>query len=86
MRPGEVEFHIEELILDGFGPCDGPAIGAAVEAELARLLGEGGLPQSLLRGGDVPRLAGGTFEVSTASGGHEIGAAVARSVYGGLKR
>lgn len=48
-----VRFHIERLILHGL-PLEegqGPAVQAAVETELARLLAEHGLPASVRQGG-----------------------------------
>jgi hypothetical protein len=85
MKRGNIELHIEELILHGFAPGDGHRIGAAVEAELTRLFVEQGVPPSLAQGGEMPRLDGGRFEVAPGSRAEVIGAQVARTVYGGLK-
>lgn len=81
-----LEVEIEELVLEGYPSADRRAIARAVERELASLLAERGLPASLERGGEVPHIDAGGFEASPQSGGEEIGAKVARSVYGGLKR
>ena len=85
MKPGNIELHIEELVLNGFGPVDRYRIGVAVEVELARLFAEQSVPPSLAQGGDIPRLDGGRFEVGPGSGAEEIGTHVARALYGGLK-
>ncbi|MBE9472852.1 MAG: hypothetical protein IMY75_12175, partial [Chloroflexi bacterium] len=77
--------HIEKLILHGFAPGDRPRIGAALTAELARILAEQGVPQSLAQSGDIPRLDGGRFEVGLGSGAEEIGTQVAQALYRGLK-
>ncbi len=81
-----VELHIEELVLHGFAPQDGHRIGAAVEAELARLFAEPGMPPSLANGGEIAHLDGGAFEAATGSGAEAIGGQVAQALYGGLSR
>ena len=77
-----IELHVEELVLHGFEHGDRHRIGHAVEQELGRLLTEGGMP--VARSGEVPSLDGGSFEAKPGSGVEEIGAQVARAVYGGL--
>ena len=49
MKPGNIELHIEELVLNGFGPVDRYRIGVAVEVELARLFAEQSVPPPSLR-------------------------------------
>ncbi|MBE9514414.1 MAG: hypothetical protein IMY83_05240 [Chloroflexi bacterium] len=79
-----IELHIEELVLHGFDSGDHYRIGAAVEAELARLFAEQGVPPSLMtQSGDVAHLDGGTFDVAPGSRGEAIGAQVAQALYGG---
>ena len=85
MRPGNIELHIEELVLHGFDPGDGRRIGSALEAELTRLLTEQGLPPSLARGAEIEHLRGERFEVTPDTAPEEIGGHVARAVYGGLR-
>jgi len=80
-----LELEIEELVLDGFPGADRDRIARAVHVELERLFAEGGVPASLEAGGDVARLDGGSFEAKSGSSSEEIGAQVARSLYGGLK-
>ena len=79
-----VELHIEELVLQGFPPDYRHRIGDAVEQELSRLFTERGLPPSLSRGGDIPHLDAGAFEMNTELRAHEVGARVARALYGGM--
>jgi hypothetical protein len=80
-----MEVEIEEIVLQGYPLADRRAVARAVERELARLFAERGLPPELAGGGDIPHIDAGGFEASPQSGGEEIGAQVARSVYGGLK-
>lgn len=81
-----VELHIEELVLHGFPPQDRYRIGAAVEAELARLFAEQGVPPPLAQGGEMSHLDGGSFEVALGSRAEAIGSQVAEALYGGLNR
>lgn len=84
MNPANVELQIEELVLHGFDPGDGPLIGGAVERTLGCLLAEGGVSPSLVENGGVPRVDGGSFELERGSDAQRIGDQVARIVYGGL--
>ena len=79
-----VELHIEELVLHGFPPDYRHRIGEGVEQELSRLFTEQGLPPSLARGGDIPRLDAGAFEMNPELGTDAVGARVARALYGGM--
>jgi hypothetical protein len=80
-----VELNIEELVLYGFPPGDQHGIGDAARHELSRLFAERGVPPSLTRGGDAPRLDAGSFEMSPGQTTETtIGARVARSVYEAL--
>lgn len=81
-----LEVEIDEIVLQGYPSADRRAIARAVEMELARLFAEGGLPASLFNGGEVPSIDAGRFEAAAEAGAENIGAQVARSVYGGLKR
>ena len=85
-RRHAVDLHIEELVLDGFNPGDRYRIGAAVEAELARLFAERGKAPSLARGGEMSSLDGGSFDVAPGAGPEGVGGQVAQAVYGGLNR
>lgn len=83
--PPNIELHIEELVLHGFAHGDRHEIGAAVKRELARLFAEQGIPSSLMNGGEMERLPGGSFTVAHGSKPEVIGTQVAQSVYGGMK-
>jgi hypothetical protein len=85
-RRHAVDLHIEELVLDGFNPGDRHRIGAAVEAELARLFAERGVSPSLAWGAELATLDGGSFDVAPGAGPEQVGGQVAQAVYGGLNR
>jgi len=79
-----LELEIEELVLDGFPAADRDRIARAVHVELERLFAENGVPASLEGGGNVAKIDGGSFEAAPDSGSEEIGAQVARALYGGM--
>jgi hypothetical protein len=80
--------RIERLVLDGVAvpPSGRAALCAAVEAELGRLLAEGGLGGRWSQGGAVPRLAGGAVAVPAGPDPALLGRRIAGAVYGGLVR
>jgi hypothetical protein len=82
----KIDLHIEELVLEGFAPDDRHRIGDAVERELASLLAERGLPPGLAQGAEIPRLDGGSFEMTWTATPEAMGGQVAGAVYGGLSR
>ncbi|HWK89971.1 MAG TPA: hypothetical protein VNP72_08240 [Longimicrobium sp.] len=82
----DVELHVDELVLHGFRPADRRAVGEAVRAELARLIGERGLPAGFRAADGAARLDGGSFRVSPGHRPADVGAAVARAVYGSAAR
>ncbi|WP_414569496.1 hypothetical protein [Nostoc sp. CCY 9925] len=84
MIPTNVELHIEELLLHGFAAKDRDRIGEIIQHELTRLLSEGGLPPSLVQGGEMTRLDGGGFQVAAGAKPEAIGVQIAQSIYGGL--
>ena len=86
MKPANVELYIEELVLDGFAPADRYRIGAALEHELTQLFSQGGVPPALTQSVEMERLDGGAFQVAPAARAETIGAQVAQTVYGELKR
>jgi hypothetical protein len=85
-RPSSIGLHIDELVLHGFAASDRHAIGAAVERELARLIGEQGLPPAIGQSGERWRLDGGAFNLAAGAPAQVIGTQVARAVYAGLVR
>ena len=78
--------HIEELILEGFPPGDRYRIAAAVEAELARVFAEQGIPPGLASRGGSPSLDGGSFNVADHARPEQIGAKIAQALHGGMSQ
>lgn len=81
-----IELHIDRLILDGIplAPAHRPLVQAAVEAELARLVAEGGISPMLQTGGALPRVPGGAIQLTNDNNPHALGQQIAQAVYGGL--
>ena len=87
LRPQpSVELHIEELVLHGFAPGDRYRMGEAVERELARLLGEEGIPISLRSESATDETRGATFNVPHNAKSPAIGQQVAQAVYQGFNQ
>ncbi|HEX6372417.1 MAG TPA: hypothetical protein VF006_26085 [Longimicrobium sp.] len=82
--PG-IRVHIGRLVLDGIdlGPADRPLVRAALEAELVRLLGEGGIGPDYASGGAAPRLRAPAV-VDAAADPASLGRQIANAVYGGI--
>ncbi len=80
-----LELHIGELVLQGFPGMDPELLGAAVQAELFRLLAEDGLPSRLARAGVVGAVDGGQFTLEASEDIRHLGARIARAVYEGLE-
>jgi hypothetical protein len=86
----KIHVHIERLVLDGLplGPGGGARVQAAVEAELARLLAqggaEGGVAEAWPAGGAVPDVPATAIRLAPGARPAEIGGEIARSVYGGI--
>jgi hypothetical protein len=79
--PPTVELHIEELVLGGFAAGDRFRIGDAVQAELARLITEGGVSGLARRSASIDRLDAGAFQVAAGAPADRVGPQVARKVY-----
>jgi len=84
----DLELHIDELVLHGFGAGDRSAIAQAVEQELARLLvtqfAVEGVPLSFAESAEHPRLDAGAFKVAQGANSEAIGSQIAQSVHQGL--
>ena len=80
-----VNLHIERLVLDGIDvePAHRPLLQAAVEAELGRLIAEGGAG-GLAAGGAVPSLRAGGFQMGGDGNPRQLGRQIAGAVYGGI--
>lgn len=84
----KVNLHVERLVLDGL-PLEragGPAVKAAVEAELSRLISEKGISSELMADGAVPSVSVDSIQISSGVSPAAIGKQIARSVYGGIGR
>jgi hypothetical protein len=87
LRPQpSIELHIEELVLQGFAPGDRYAIGDAVEHDLARLLGERGVPISLRSARATDEIRGATFNAAHNAEPSAIGRQIAQAVYQGFSQ
>ena len=77
-----INLHIERLVLDGLplSQRDGPAVQAAVEAELTRLLTEGGLSPDLLSGGALASVKANSINVEKESSPASLGQQIAGSL------
>ena len=81
-----VNVYIERLILDGInmGPGQGAKVKAAVEAELSRLLAEGGVESGLQSGGAFPNMPARPIRMSEEIHPTRLGQQIARTVYGSI--
>jgi hypothetical protein len=85
LRPQpSIELHIDELVLHGFAPAERYAMGDAVERELARLLGEQGVPSSLRSENETDEIRGATFNAAPNAKAPAIGRQIAKAVYQGF--
>ncbi len=83
-----IDLHIDNLILEGVAPGDRERVAASVRANLTRLLSERGLPGGATGAGEpavVDCVDAGVVRVRDA-GPAAVATAVARTIYGGLKR
>ena len=82
-----INLHIERLILDGLpiSRRDGSAVQAAVEAELTRLLSEGGLSPDLLSGAALPSIKANAINVEKESSPAALGQQIASSLGSALR-
>ena len=79
-----VELHIGELILRGLPYGQRDRVAAAVEAELKRLLEEGGLPPSLVAGGTLPQVRLDDLRLEIGAKPGAVGEQIAGSIYSSL--
>ncbi|RFM26935.1 hypothetical protein [Deminuibacter soli] len=80
----QVNLHIEELVLHGFAPHEAPYIGAAVEAALAGMLQQQGLPPELAMPAAIEALRAHTIQMAPGQSAAATGTQVAAAVMGGL--
>jgi len=81
-----IQLHIERLILQDvdIATNQGPALQAAVQAELTRLLSNGGMATELAKGAAVPRITATAMQFSKGNSPAQLGRQIAQSVYGGI--
>jgi hypothetical protein len=76
-----VELHIEELVLHGFAPGDRHRIADAVQAELARRLGEVPVDAQARR---IAHLDAGAFQLPPRAPAAAVGSQVAGALHTAL--
>ena len=81
-----IELRIEELVLYEFAATDRYVIGDLVERELARLLGEQGIPSSLRSENTADEIRGATFNAAHNAQPSAIGRQIAQAVYQGFSQ
>jgi hypothetical protein len=79
-----VELHIGELVLRGLPYGQRYRVAAAVEAELKRLLDEGGLSPSLAAGGTVPQVRVDDLRLAAGAKPDAVGEQIAGRIYTSL--
>ena len=80
-----IKLRIDRLILEGLpvSSTEVPAVRAAVESELARLLATHGLSHEP-QGGAIPQVRAGNLQLSAESSPAQLGKQIAQSVHGGI--
>ncbi|HYY96182.1 MAG TPA: hypothetical protein VE713_16875 [Pyrinomonadaceae bacterium] len=81
-----IRVHIEQLILDGIDvtPSDTPKLQAAVERELARLVGERGLAPEMRGGAALESARGGPVRLESTKTPAGLGRQLARAIHKGI--
>ena len=79
--PQSFEIDIEELVLHGLPPGDRYRIAGSAKQELERVFRDRGIPPSLVDGGEIARVDGGSFEVRPSSRAETIGRQIAQALY-----
>jgi hypothetical protein len=81
-----INVNIDRLILEGVSvpQAQRPLLQAAMEAELGRLMTEGGVGESWRSGGAVPSVPAAAIQLSADGNYTQWGQQIARSVYGGI--
>jgi 2-hydroxychromene-2-carboxylate isomerase len=80
-----IHLHIERLVLDGIDlpRHQRPALQAAIETELTRLITAAGLAAGWPTHGATPRLRAGRMQLDSASDPEQMGRQIAQAVYRG---
>lgn len=84
----DVRLHIERIVLDGFSltPAERAAFVTATEAELTRLVVEGGLSEAAASGLAIPSLNASAVQLPAPIHPEAFGHEVARALYSGIGR
>ena len=83
-----VNVHIERLIVDGVNvpPGQSHLLQASVQVELARLLTDRGVSPRLKAGGALPQVVANGIQLASGNDVAHLGAQIARTVYGGIRK
>lgn len=81
---GNIELHINELVLHDFPHHERHRIGEAIKQELVRQLSETGIPNGLSKGGNISRINAGSIQTPRGTKAERIGVQVAQAVYGSV--
>jgi hypothetical protein len=81
-----IRLHIERLVLDGLPvtTAQAPRVKAAIEAELGRLLSEGGVSRELASGAALPNVNAPTVHAPRGASPAQLGRQIAQSVFAGV--
>jgi hypothetical protein len=81
-----ITVHIERLVLDGIpiGKAQAPALQAAIEAELVRLLAVHGIADEFRSGAALASIRTGTITLSGENKPGGLGRKIARAVHAGI--
>ena len=84
-RPN-IQIYIDRLIIDGISVphAQRPLLQSAVEAELGRLLAEGGVGAEWQQGGAVPSVSTPAIQLSPDGSPTQWGHQIAHAVYRGI--
>ncbi len=83
-----INLHIDRLVLNGLSVshADRPYLQAAIEAELVRLLSNGGVHPGFQGGGALPTIRAGDIQLATNNNPNALGQQIAGALYGGIGR
>ena len=78
--------HIERLVLNeaALGGGQPALLQAAIQNELARLLGQGALAPGLMQGAAVAHMAAPACQLAPGASAAQTGIQIAAAVYGGI--
>lgn len=81
-----INLHIERLLLDGvhIAPNQRHLLQVSIEAELTRLLTQGGVAASMSQGLAVPKISAANLQLTSGTNPTQLGQQIAASVYSGI--